>query len=133
MQEDVVIVRCGPPPCILHSMFVHLLSDAIIGFLWIQSGWIGHDSGHYNIMLNRRLNHAAQILSGTTTRTTLCATTSTSTQIFSTWRWKCLFDGATMVRQRCNKDVGRMGRRTVAEFSKKKKGQCCRVKWFGVF
>ncbi|XP_047174740.1 delta(8)-fatty-acid desaturase 2-like [Vigna umbellata] len=46
------------------STFVHLLSGALIGFLWIQSGWIGHDSGHYNVMLNRRFNRVAQILSG---------------------------------------------------------------------
>ncbi|XP_029129891.1 delta(8)-fatty-acid desaturase 2 [Cajanus cajan] len=43
---------------------VHLLSAALIGFAWIQSGWIGHDSGHYNVMPTRRLNRLIQILSG---------------------------------------------------------------------
>ncbi|XP_027330454.1 acyl-lipid (9-3)-desaturase-like [Abrus precatorius] len=45
-------------------MWVHVASGALIGFIWIQSGWIGHDSGHYQVMLNRRLNRAVQILSG---------------------------------------------------------------------
>ncbi|CAA6665931.1 unnamed protein product [Spirodela intermedia] len=27
------------------STLVHLLSGGLMGFLWIQSGWIGHDSG----------------------------------------------------------------------------------------
>ncbi|KAK7321592.1 hypothetical protein VNO77_32392 [Canavalia gladiata] len=44
--------------------WVHLLSGALIGIAWIQSGWIGHDSGHYQVMLNRRFNRLAQILSG---------------------------------------------------------------------
>ncbi|KAL0330701.1 UNVERIFIED_CONTAM: Acyl-lipid (9-3)-desaturase [Sesamum angustifolium] len=35
-----------------------------MGFLWIQSGWIGHDSGHYQVMLTPKLNRFVQILSG---------------------------------------------------------------------
>jgi len=72
--------------------------------------------------------------SGTTMCTTLRATASTSTQIFSTWRRKCLFDSATIVRRRCSDGAGKMGRRAVVGFSKKKKkGRHCAVKWFGVF
>ncbi|KAJ6812701.1 delta(8)-fatty-acid desaturase 2-like [Iris pallida] len=46
------------------SPLVHLLSAALLGFVWIQSGWVGHDSGHYNVMLTPRLNRFAQILTG---------------------------------------------------------------------
>ncbi|XAR69246.1 Delta(8)-fatty-acid desaturase [Bertholletia excelsa] len=46
------------------STWVHLLSAGLIGFLWIQSGWIGHDSGHYQVMPTKGLNRFAQILTG---------------------------------------------------------------------
>ena len=29
------------------STWVHIASGALMGLFWIQSGWIGHDSGHY--------------------------------------------------------------------------------------
>jgi len=35
-----------------------------MGCLWIQSGWLGHDSGHYQIMSSPRFNRFAQILTG---------------------------------------------------------------------
>ncbi|CAM8982751.1 unnamed protein product [Rhodiola kirilowii] len=43
---------------------VHLLSGGLMGVLWIQSGWIGHDSGHYQVMKTRGYNRFAQILTG---------------------------------------------------------------------
>ncbi|KAL2334675.1 hypothetical protein Fmac_015888 [Flemingia macrophylla] len=43
---------------------VHALSDALIGLAWIQSGWIGHDSGHYSVMRSPGVNRVVQILSG---------------------------------------------------------------------
>lgn len=46
------------------SIWVHLICAALMGFLWIESGWIGHDSGHYQIMSNVRLNRFAQVISG---------------------------------------------------------------------
>ncbi|KAL7187774.1 hypothetical protein ACSBR1_037766 [Camellia fascicularis] len=46
------------------NTWVHLLCGGLMGFLWIQSGWIGHDSGHYQVMPNRGLNRLAQILTG---------------------------------------------------------------------
>ncbi|EPS73310.1 d8-sphingolipid desaturase, partial [Genlisea aurea] len=46
------------------GLLVHLLCGGAMGFLWIQSGWLGHDSGHYQIMANRKLNRFAQILTG---------------------------------------------------------------------
>ncbi|KAL2471967.1 Delta(8)-fatty-acid desaturase 2 [Abeliophyllum distichum] len=46
------------------STWVHLISGGLMGLLWIQSGWLGHDSGHYQIMLTPRLNRFAQVLTG---------------------------------------------------------------------
>ncbi|GKV03610.1 hypothetical protein SLEP1_g15886 [Rubroshorea leprosula] len=46
------------------STWVHLGCGGLMGFLWIQSGWLGHDSGHYQIMMSPRLNRFAQILTG---------------------------------------------------------------------
>ncbi|KAL2317918.1 hypothetical protein Fmac_031794 [Flemingia macrophylla] len=43
---------------------VHALSGALMGLAWIQSGWIGHDSGHYSVMRSPRVNRVVQILSG---------------------------------------------------------------------
>ncbi|CDP08267.1 unnamed protein product [Coffea canephora] len=45
-------------------VLVHLICGGLMGFLWIQSGWIGHDSGHYQVMTTRGINRFAQILSG---------------------------------------------------------------------
>ncbi|PIN06829.1 Linoleoyl-CoA desaturase [Handroanthus impetiginosus] len=46
------------------GFWLHLFCGGLMGFLWIQSGWIGHDSGHYQVMLTPNLNRFAQILSG---------------------------------------------------------------------
>jgi len=46
------------------SKWVHLLSGGLLGFMWIQSGWMGHDSGHYQIMSSPRFNRVVQVLSG---------------------------------------------------------------------
>ncbi|KAL4302022.1 hypothetical protein GQ457_10G017580 [Hibiscus cannabinus] len=46
------------------SPWVHLGCGGLMGFLWIQSGWIGHDSGHYVVMTNQKINRFAQLLSG---------------------------------------------------------------------
>lgn len=46
------------------GVLLHLLCGCLMGFLWIQSGWIGHDSGHYQVMLTPKLNRFVQILSG---------------------------------------------------------------------
>ena len=47
-----------------NSVWVHLISGGLMGSLWIQSGWLGHDSGHYQIMPTRKLNRFVQILTG---------------------------------------------------------------------
>ncbi|KAJ0091747.1 hypothetical protein Patl1_13034 [Pistacia atlantica] len=46
------------------STWVHLCSGGLMGFLWIQSGWIGHDSGHYKITKSPRFNRFVQVLTG---------------------------------------------------------------------
>ncbi|KAJ8773610.1 hypothetical protein K2173_005856 [Erythroxylum novogranatense] len=46
------------------SILVHLVSGGLTGFLWIQSGWLGHDSGHYNIMTSPGFNRFVQVLTG---------------------------------------------------------------------
>ncbi|XP_060209563.1 acyl-lipid (9-3)-desaturase-like [Lycium barbarum] len=44
------------------TVFAHLISGGLMGFFWIQSGWISHDLGHYQVMRTRRLNRFAQLL-----------------------------------------------------------------------
>ncbi|XP_042387026.1 acyl-lipid (9-3)-desaturase-like [Zingiber officinale] len=46
------------------STAVHALCGGMMGLLWIQSGWMGHDSGHYRIVSDPRLNRFAQIVTG---------------------------------------------------------------------
>nr|AAO13090.1 delta-6-desaturase [Camellia sinensis] len=46
------------------SIWVHLVCGGLMGGLWIQSGWAGHDSGHYQIMPSKKLNRFVQILTG---------------------------------------------------------------------
>lgn len=46
------------------GLLLHTLCGGLMGFLWIQSGWLGHDSGHYQIMLTPNTNRFVQILSG---------------------------------------------------------------------
>nr|ADC34631.1 delta-8 sphingolipid desaturase [Primula nivalis] len=46
------------------NVWVHLASGGVMGVAWIQSGWLGHDSGHYQIMSTRKWNRFAQVLSG---------------------------------------------------------------------
>ncbi|RZC91191.1 hypothetical protein C5167_027255 [Papaver somniferum] len=46
------------------NVWVHLGSGGMMGFVWIQSGWLGHDSGHYQIMSTPEYNRFAQVLTG---------------------------------------------------------------------
>ncbi|KAJ7007758.1 hypothetical protein NC653_006705 [Populus alba x Populus x berolinensis] len=46
------------------SVWAHLGSALVLGFLWIQSSYIGHDSGHYQVMKSRGYNKFAQFVSG---------------------------------------------------------------------
>ncbi|XP_073310355.1 delta(8)-fatty-acid desaturase-like [Primulina huaijiensis] len=46
------------------NFWVHMLSGALLGFSWVQVAYLGHDSGHYNIMTSKGFNKMAQILTG---------------------------------------------------------------------
>lgn len=46
------------------SSCMSVCCGGLMGFLWIQSGWISHDSCHYQIMANPNWNWFVQILSG---------------------------------------------------------------------
>ncbi|KAL7002437.1 Delta 8 Fatty Acid Desaturase [Sarracenia purpurea var. burkii] len=47
-----------------NSFWVHMFSGGLLGFAWVQVSYLGHDSGHYNMMTSRRFNKIAQILTG---------------------------------------------------------------------
>ncbi|OMP08538.1 hypothetical protein COLO4_06367 [Corchorus olitorius] len=51
------VLRCD-------SVWAHLGSAMLLGMLWIQSAYVGHDSGHYQVMSSRGYNKLAQLLSG---------------------------------------------------------------------
>ncbi|CAN1793739.1 Delta(8)-fatty-acid desaturase 2 [Linum perenne] len=51
------VVRCDSP-------WAHFGSAILLGFLWIQSAYVGHDSGHYQVMTTRGYNKLAQLLAG---------------------------------------------------------------------
>ncbi|TVU34111.1 hypothetical protein EJB05_15939, partial [Eragrostis curvula] len=46
------------------SVAAHMAAAVMLGFLWMQSGFLGHDSGHYVAMPNRALNRAVQVVAG---------------------------------------------------------------------
>ncbi|CAF2093545.1 unnamed protein product [Brassica napus] len=46
------------------SIWAHLISAVLLGLLWIQSAYVGHDSGHYNVTSTKPCNKLVQLLSG---------------------------------------------------------------------
>lgn len=46
------------------SLLIHVLSGGVLGLAWMQVTYLGHDSGHYQIMINKGYNKLAQILTG---------------------------------------------------------------------
>lgn len=46
------------------SVWTHVGSAALLGLLWMQSSYVGHDSGHYEVMKSRNYNKLAQLLCG---------------------------------------------------------------------
>ncbi|GAB2291053.1 DNA replication regulator sld2 [Dionaea muscipula] len=46
------------------SMLVHLGCGMLLGLAWMQSTYLGHDSGHYVIMSSRGFNKLAQLMTG---------------------------------------------------------------------
>ncbi|GAV69899.1 Cyt-b5 domain-containing protein/FA_desaturase domain-containing protein [Cephalotus follicularis] len=57
-----LVVLYGILKC--ESVWAHLGSAMLLGLLWIQSAYIGHDSGHYQVMSSRGYNKCAQMLAG---------------------------------------------------------------------
>ncbi|KAK9749098.1 hypothetical protein RND81_02G102400 [Saponaria officinalis] len=47
-----------------NNLWVHLISGGLMGFTWIQLGWIGHDSSHYQVMINPKFNSIANFIIG---------------------------------------------------------------------
>jgi delta8-fatty-acid desaturase len=46
------------------SVAAHMAAAVMLGFLWMQSGFLGHDSGHYVVMRTGVLNRAVQLVAG---------------------------------------------------------------------
>lgn len=46
------------------GFWTHMLSGALLGLAWMQVTYLGHDSGHYNIMISPGFNKLAQIVTG---------------------------------------------------------------------
>ena len=38
-----------------NSPWMHVACGGLMGLLWVQSGWIGHDSEHYQEMINIKI------------------------------------------------------------------------------
>ncbi|KAI4994384.1 hypothetical protein ZWY2020_029432 [Hordeum vulgare] len=51
--------------CVLScsSTRAHKFAGGLIGFIWIQSGWIDHDSSHHQITRHPALNRLLQVVS----------------------------------------------------------------------
>ncbi|TYI50790.1 hypothetical protein E1A91_D12G127400v1 [Gossypium mustelinum] len=47
-----------------NSLWVHLCSAMVLGMAWIQSAYIGHDSGHYIVMSGHGWNKLVQLITG---------------------------------------------------------------------
>ncbi|XP_074562730.1 delta(8)-fatty-acid desaturase 2-like [Curcuma longa] len=62
----IAVVFAAVIYCVLRSesVWAHLGCAAVMGFLWMQSGFLGHDSGHYEVTGSKRTNRAIQVLSG---------------------------------------------------------------------
>ncbi|KAI4990927.1 hypothetical protein ZWY2020_039298 [Hordeum vulgare] len=60
------VLFCVALYCVLacSSTGAHMFAGGLIGFIWIQSGWIGHDSGHHQITSHPALNRLLQVVSG---------------------------------------------------------------------
>ncbi|CAB4270105.1 unnamed protein product [Prunus armeniaca] len=46
------------------SVLVHLGCGLLLGVLWVQAAYMGHDSGHYQVMSSRTYNKMAQFVAG---------------------------------------------------------------------
>ncbi|PIN00653.1 Delta 6-fatty acid desaturase/delta-8 sphingolipid desaturase [Handroanthus impetiginosus] len=60
----VMLFACFYGVLCCDSFLIHILSGCLLGLTWMQVAYLGHDSGHYQIMTSRGFNKLAQILTG---------------------------------------------------------------------
>jgi fatty acid desaturase/predicted heme/steroid binding protein len=61
---SLLLASCFYGVLCCESFLAHMLAGAVLGLSWMQVAYLGHDSGHYNIMSSRGFNKVAQLLSG---------------------------------------------------------------------
>ncbi|KAL8541123.1 hypothetical protein ACS0TY_002410 [Phlomoides rotata] len=61
---SVLLSACFYGVLCCNNFWIHMLSAAVLGFSWMQVAYLGHDSGHYQIMASKGYNKLAQILTG---------------------------------------------------------------------
>ncbi|KAE8703664.1 Delta(8)-fatty-acid desaturase [Hibiscus syriacus] len=57
-----LVVLYGVLSC--HNVWAHLSSAMLLGMLWMQSAYVGHDSGHYQVMAGRGYNKLVRFVTG---------------------------------------------------------------------
>ncbi|GAB2224127.1 hypothetical protein Drorol1_Dr00004874 [Drosera rotundifolia] len=60
----ITFMACVLGVVVCDSVLVHLGCGMLLGMAWIQSAYLGHDSGHYVIMSSRGFNKLAQLVTG---------------------------------------------------------------------
>ncbi|GER45208.1 fatty acid desaturase [Striga asiatica] len=60
----LMLAACFYGVIFTESFAVHSLSGCLLGLAWMQVAYLGHDSGHYQIMTTRGFNRFIQILAG---------------------------------------------------------------------
>ncbi|KAM7472253.1 hypothetical protein LguiA_010436 [Lonicera macranthoides] len=61
---SLMLLACVYGVLCSNSFWVHMLCGALLGFSWIQVAYMGHDSGHYQIMTSKGWNKFVGILIG---------------------------------------------------------------------
>lgn len=46
------------------GFFLHVFCGVLMGAVWTQSGWIGHDSGHCGLVGNKKIDRIIQLVAG---------------------------------------------------------------------
>eukprot|EP01018_Ginkgo_biloba_P015314 Gb_14705 [translate_table: standard] len=60
----VMLVLCIVGVIFYEGFWVHLGCGILMGLVWTQSGWIGHDSGHCGLVGNKKIDEYIQLLAG---------------------------------------------------------------------
>ncbi|KAI4371567.1 hypothetical protein MLD38_019786 [Melastoma candidum] len=51
----------------VESAWVHLACAVLLGLIWVQVTYVGHDAGHYEVMSSKGFNKLAQLVAGNCT------------------------------------------------------------------